>query len=724
MAPEQTPTVERPEVALGRLQEMRRSRRALRVRTGLFRWLALAGLLVWASFLLDYFLSLPVGVRGFHIVAAAVALAVGFKLLLLAARSPIAEDRLAAEIETAAGDLEQALITAIQLTRPDNPRRELCSPVLLARTVATAEARMKDLRPGSLLSRRLANRALLGALLILGPIAGGAALRPDLAETFVQRNLLLESVEWPRAYLLTIEEPATPMTLLAVGDALTVQATRERGGEARARIVAFFTDAEGEETREEFPFERRGEGSFRRIFTNVSRDFRFRVLCGDFASPWYEVAVRSRPRIETISLRFDYPDYTGLDAEVPAAALEGGHLKVPVGTLVSYEATTSIPVREAARVETRRAGDGEWRDEQPVPITEGDRLAGTFTAEQDGYYHFRLVSRDGFENPTPIRYRIAVIEDQAPGVQLIEPGRNQELTNRATLRVSAHLSDDYGIEEASLCFFRDGELGGEPLHVVPLSLEAVGTRKTVIELELELKDWELAPGTRLEYVARATDAIGQLGESRAWLLTILEEDEVRRVLEEETERIRELVQETFELQRDARRGVEELEEQARVAGGELPEESRASLRHQRMSQERVNRRIDDTMERFEELVDRVVQNRLTDYKDLPWIQQLKERLSTIGEESAEPSLEQLDALTERAETEEVGPRDLREAADRMRRSELGLQQLADELEEWGDVQTIIRKLEDLLNTQSEVEATVRERIRETLGEPPGESGGD
>jgi hypothetical protein len=143
-----------------------------------------------------------------------------------------------------------------------------------------------------------------------------------------------------------------------------------------------------------------------------------------------------------------------------------------------------------------------------------------------------------------------------------------------------------------------------------------------------------------------------------------------------------------------------------------------------MSQERVNRRIDDTMERFEELVDRVVQNRLTDYKDLPWIQQLKERLSTIGEESAEPSLEQLDALTERAETDEVGPRDLREAADRMRRSELGLQQLADELEEWGDVQTIIRKLEDLLNTQSEVEATVRERIRETLGEPPADSGGD
>ena len=720
--------VRRPEGALRRLREMRQRRRRLRAWTGLFRWLGLAGVLVWLSFALDYSLSLPVGVRGFHIVAAAVLLLIGFKVLLLAARTPISEDKLASEVESAAGDLEQALITAIQLTRPDNPRRDFYSPELLARTVDQAEARMAELRPGALLSRRRARNAFLVAAAFILPLVGGAVLRPDLTETYLERNIFLQAVDWPRSYFLRIDEPTSPRTLLAVGDSLTVQATRERGGDARARIEAYFADPAGGEVEEEFAFERRGEGSFRRIFSNVSRDFRFRVHCGDFHSGWYTVAVRSRPRIEEIAVTFDYPDYTGLDEAGGIRSLETGHLKVPSGTVVHYTARTSIAVREAARVETRRSGDGEWRDEQTLEIVDGRELAGSFTAEQDGTYFFRLVSEDGFENPTPIRYRIAVIEDQPPGVQVIQPGRDLELTARATFPLAMHLSDDYGIESAGVFFFPENELEGEPIRRVPIALDSAGSdpanagevRKLLPELTLELTEWGLAPGMRLEYVVRATDAIGQVGESRSWLLSIIDEDELRDDIESATTQVREVIRDTFELQREARRGVEELEERARLEGGKLPEEARPGLRHQRMAQERVNRRMDDAVEQFQELIDRVVQNRLTDYQDLPWLQELRDRLGELREQSADPALEQLDALTEEEDSSKIAPSDLREAADRMRSSELGLQQMADELEEWTDVQSIIRSLEDLLKQQDEVEATVREHIRGTLGDSPSE----
>ena len=55
----------RPETALRRLHEMRRHRRSLRAWTGLARWLVLVGVLVWLSFLLDYFLvstSIHIGI--------------------------------------------------------------------------------------------------------------------------------------------------------------------------------------------------------------------------------------------------------------------------------------------------------------------------------------------------------------------------------------------------------------------------------------------------------------------------------------------------------------------------------------------------------------------------------------------------------------------------------------------------------------------------------------
>ena len=576
---------------------------------------------------------------------------------------------------------------------------------------------MNSLAPGALLSRARAQKAGLISAAIIAPLVAGALLQPQLTQTFIERNLLLQSVDWPRAYFLRIEEPAQAETLLAVGDALTVQAVRERGGGARARIEAYFRTADGSESREELNLERRGDDTFRRVFSNVARDFRFRIHCGDFSSQWYSVAVRSRPRIEDISLTFDYPDYTGLDDGGGVRSVDTGHVKIPVGTMVSFVAQTSIPVREATRIESRRVGDGESRTEEELSIAGGRELRGSFPAEQSGFYHFRLVSTDGFENPSPIRYRIQIIDDQSPVVQITKPGRNLELSSRATFNIDLIVSDDYGVRSSEVLIFAEGTReDGEPLYVFPLEVPADASQQFEPKLELSLTEWNLEPGTRLEYFARAVDAIDQIGESRSWMLTILDEDELLRLVQDEVTMMRERLQETFELQRDVRRGVEELEDHARTAGGSLPEESLPSLRHQRLSQERVNSRIEEGVERFQELIDRVVENQLTDFKELPWIEGLRDRLDALSQETAQKGLEQLDELNDQAERGDVKTDSISDAVEPLRSTERQLQALVDELEEWGDVQTIIRKLEDLYQSEVKLENSLRDKIRESLGE--------
>lgn len=711
------PIVGRPEIALARLREMRRRRRGLRAWTGLFLWLLLATLAVWATFLLDYSLALPLGIRAFHLVAAAALLVVGFKVLLLAARTPIPEDRLAAEVEAAAGDLEQGLVTAIQLTRPDNPRRELYSPVLLARTVRDAEERMERLVPGALLSRRKVKRAAALLAVVVAPLLIGAALRPDLAETYVRRGILLEAVDWPREYFLRIVEPASHEQLLAVGDSLTVQAVREHGGGARARLETIFQGVDGDETTEELPLERRGDDSFRRVFRNVSRDFRFRVHCGDFTSGWYSIQVRNRPRVEEIALSFDFPDYTGLDESGAPRGIAGGHCKVPIGTAISYRAKTSIPVREAIRVETRRVGDGEAATEEPVRIAEGSILEGSFAAEENAFYHFRLVSEDGFENPNPIRYRIAVVPDLAPSVQVLVPGRNRELSPQAALTVTSHIEDDYGVATAEIRFYPEGEseTAPEPFRSVPLAALVPGSRQGEPSAEIDLSSWSLEPGVRLEYRVEATDAIGQVGRSRTWLLTIVSVEDLERILQEAIPLIRERLQETFEVERDARRGLEDLLEQSQLAGGRLPEDARPGVRHARLGQERVNTRLEEGVERFQELIDQVVQNRLTDFRELPWVEELRRRLDDLARGDAGEALAALDAMSRGAEGKPVSTEDLEGAIEKVRGTERELQQILGELEEWGDLQTVIRRLEDLLRSQRDLEKQVEERVRESLG---------
>jgi hypothetical protein len=594
--------------------------------------------------------------------------------------------------------------------------------VLLARTVREAEERMARLEPDTLLSRRKAQRALALAALFVAPLVVGAALRTDLADTFVRRNIFLSSAGWPRSYELRIVEPASTEQLLAVGDSLTVLALRERGGSARARIEAWFRGADGDETREELPLERRGDDSFRRVFRNVSRDFRFRVHCGDFQSAWYSVQVRNRPRVEEISLTFDYPDYTGLELAGAPRAIEGGHCKVPVGTVVAYRARTSIPVREAVRVESRRVGDGESSTEQPVPVEERTFLAGSFVAEANALYHFRLVSEDGFENPNPIRYRVAVISDLAPSVQILVPGKNLELSPNAELGLRAHIEDDYGIAGAEILFFEEGRgETAEPLHRIPIAALAAGSRTAEPVESILLAPWELAPGMRLEYRIDASDAIGQVGRSRSWLVTIVSEEDLERILREIIPVIRERLQETFEVERDTRRSLEDLVEQSQLSGGTLPEEGRASLRHARLGQERVNSRIEEGIERFLELIEQVRQNRLSDFPELPWVEELHRKLDELSRTDASEALTALDAMTRSgAERTPVPSAQLEGAIEEVRGTERQLQGILDELEEWGDLQTVIRRLEDLLRSERELEEKVESRVRESLGGEDGE----
>ena len=87
------------------------------------------------------------------------------------------------------------------------------------------------------------------------------------------------------------------------------------------------------------------------------------------------------PRVEEISLQFDYPDYTGLDQLTSDGASTernlGGHVKVPVGTIVYYEATTSIPVKaifveEYSRGRRTAVGSlglgNRWREQARRPV--------------------------------------------------------------------------------------------------------------------------------------------------------------------------------------------------------------------------------------------------------------------------------------------------------------------------------------------------------------------
>ena len=232
-----------------------------------------------------------------------------------------------------------------------------------------------------------------------------------------------------------------------------VDIRKDRGGGARGYLEVFFpaTDDRGS-IQEEIGLDRKGEDGFRHVFQNLQRDLQFRAHCGDYSSSWYEIQVRSRPRVEEIELFYEYPEYTGLFSDLENPAVRSGHVKAPVGTMVRYRARVSLPIASATRFESRPSGDGEERISEPLSITDGNILEGTFPAEVDSRWWFELSSLDGFINENPITWRIAVIPDRAPEVLIEVPGQNIEVTPRAILQISVLLRDAYSVQSGSLVF--------------------------------------------------------------------------------------------------------------------------------------------------------------------------------------------------------------------------------------------------------------------------------
>ena len=221
----------------------------------MLRLVSLAAVVVWGTFLLDWSLELPRAIRALHIAVAVLLLLTGLRLFFFSPRRRLSEGQLAASVEDADGRLEQSLITAVQLTAPENPRAAFYSPTLLARTVAEAEARVADLRPRELLSRQGVFLSLLVVLGLLSPLIAGAAWRSDLARVYVHRNLWLSNQPWPREYYLEIEKPSEVETLVAMGDTFSVLVRKVRGGDARVLLRTVYDNGE----REVFPLERGAE---------------------------------------------------------------------------------------------------------------------------------------------------------------------------------------------------------------------------------------------------------------------------------------------------------------------------------------------------------------------------------------------------------------------------------------------------------------------------------
>jgi hypothetical protein len=215
---------------------------------GLVSLAAVALVASFASFAVDFLLHPPQGVRAVLLLGGLVGLTAFFvRRVLRPLSAPVSDEDLALLVEERQPRLQQLLVTAVQLSRPESEASRYVSAQLLGAVIADLEKEVGSIPWLRIVRlRHFTRRVGLLALLAVAAVAG-AASRGDFAGTWLRRNLFLSSEPWPKDTQIAIHPP--PPFRVAMGDHLPISVRVLRGTPRSVTVEWSTVSEDGEDGR-------------------------------------------------------------------------------------------------------------------------------------------------------------------------------------------------------------------------------------------------------------------------------------------------------------------------------------------------------------------------------------------------------------------------------------------------------------------------------------------
>jgi hypothetical protein len=512
------------------------------------------------TFCLDYSLRLDRPLRlGLLCVWSVGVLWVLWKKLLAPLLVPMTEESLAVLLEGRFAELQGRLIGTLQLvgTAPDAGP---VSGAMIGRMAEQARSITGELPVGKLVERRRLGRLamwMVGCVLIL---SSGAFARADLAQLWWQRNVLLQSIDWPQdtylsvlavgreGELIPLFEVASNGDVLAHRDAIPVL----RGGSLEIVVeVAPGTEIPDSVTlHTEYPSV--GEtidvlspcdladrsalamqrnkpimtGYFRKTFASVTEAVEFFATGGDDRRDGrrpHRVQLVDPPALKSIRFAVDYPAYL---RSRRLTVLDGGRgvLSLPIGTVLHIEgvankdlASARITLDGKAGVDVSVAPDDSGRQRKVVAkyALTGSNKTRTLTMS------LSLKDTQGYGNDQAGQYIIQVEPDRSPEIELQTEGVRSIIAPTARIPLRAVATDDHGVAHVTMRYQLAAPTGKSgDAEVGPLSAaRAVGPasrpdglteRSLIATQELDIEPLKLAVGTEIVITAETADHLASV----------------------------------------------------------------------------------------------------------------------------------------------------------------------------------------------------------------------
>ncbi|MDZ4774072.1 MAG: hypothetical protein SGI72_13165 [Planctomycetota bacterium] len=755
--------------------------------------IAFAALWLLAAFLLDWALHLPGPIRIFHLglLTAIPAFFLWRDLVRPLARRPN-KLGLAVVVERAQPELNELFSSAVQMA---GAQRSAGEPELVAAVITEAERKAPSISLEGVLDPRGPRRRAwfaAGACALVGSVF---TVFSGAASVFLAR-LAGADVPWPQRTHLSIEVPtrAGPLNSTATpGEPARAPESAVANGPAvhkvaRGSDVPIVVRAEGlipDEVVLHFSSGHKavlaagGGAEFRTLLPSVQEDVTIFATGGDDQDeePQIRLLVLQPPDVAGLAVAIRPPTYTKLSARLEfdrdVEVVAGSKLSVHVLTDPA-DATGHARLVPEDRVLALVPAAYPLAVGADPKTTPKQGLAFELDAHKSLRYRFELVDATGLSNPDPGLFGVTVLEDRAPEVELLSPGRGDfDTVATGALPLRARAEDDFGIATVAYSVEIAGSAEGTPARLVALPFVAVeldskkdkdatrparaGIARAAVLARARLEIADLAggesvsEGRQFQLQVIATDVCepqARDGRSSPLRVRVVSIDEYMRRLQDRLSRCQTSASALAELARDKQRRLGDLvatleSDSPEGTAGEMASaltgqrrvlgDARALMREICSNAESVlYARVDErALAALDFLDERLANQKGRGFDPEPWRELgaaskqssiagtgLAGKLIDIGtlavEISEDLALDVTDQLTKAGEAVDIAKAHefLLKASDQQKALLVKIDLLLERLAEWDNFQSVLSLTRDILNAQKGVSERTRAAAKE------------
>jgi hypothetical protein len=267
-----------------------------------------------------------------------------------------------------------------------------------------------------------------------------------------------------------------------------------------------------------FKFEKDNSSRFHYLFKNLQKTKTISFSAGGFSSRAYQIEVKPRPQVLSISASLSYPAYLKRDDEKIKNASD---LLVPEGTIITWDITTENSDRLSFFLGNKI---NKLNVINNIAVFKG-RISANTT--------YRITPENKFSTLSDsLNHKIAVITDLPPEINVTEQA--DSLSSKA-LYFTGSISDDHGFSALKFSYTIK-EAGAEKSKgTSPIRIKPAQTENSFFHF-WNLKTLRLKPGQLLEYFFEVTDndAVNGFKTTRSTVKTYVapSEQQIARQMDE------------------------------------------------------------------------------------------------------------------------------------------------------------------------------------------------